>query len=182
VILRRIIYILPTVLFFVLAAVMYWSLKAPPPSELPSMLVNKPAPAVALPALDAKAQGFTRGDLTAGHVVVLNVFASWCVPCRAEAPALAQLSTMKDVSLYGLVWKDSAAKARAFLDDVGDPYARIDLDADGRTGIDWGVYGVPETFVIDRHGIVRLRYAGPLVGDALTKIVLPAIAKAQEAE
>ena len=112
---------------------------------------------------------------------MLNVFASWCVPCREEAPGLASIRQMDGVALYGMVWKDTAGKARAFLDDVGDPYARIDLDADGRAGIDWGVYGVPETFVIDRHGIVRLRYAGPLVGDALDKIVLPAIAAAKAA-
>jgi len=177
---RRLVYVLPAVIFALLAYAMYLSLSAPAPGELPSALVDKPAPGFTLPALDAKAQGFARGDLAQGHVVVLNVFASWCVPCRAEAPALAQLKAVPGVTLYGLVWKDSAAKARAFLDDAGDPYQRIDLDADGRVGIDWGVYGVPETFVIDGHGIVRLRYAGPLVGDALTKIVLPAIAQAQK--
>jgi cytochrome c biogenesis protein CcmG, thiol:disulfide interchange protein DsbE len=177
---RRLLYILPAALFAVLAYVMYASLNAPTGDiPLASMLVGKPAPGIALPALDGRAQGFTRADLGKGHVVVLNVFASWCVPCRAEAPALAQLKAMNGIALYGLVWKDSAAKARAFLDEVGDPYARIDLDEDGRTGIDWGVYGVPETFVIDRHGIVTLRYPGPLVGDALTRILLPAIAAAQ---
>ena len=143
------------------------------------MLIDKPAPRIALPALDARAKAFAPADLAAGHVTVLNVFASWCVPCREEAPGLAAIRRMDGVALYGMVWKDSAAKARAFLDEVGDPYARIDLDADGRAGIDWGVYGVPETFVIDPHGVVRLRYAGPLVGDALSNIVLPAIAKAK---
>jgi cytochrome c biogenesis protein CcmG, thiol:disulfide interchange protein DsbE len=178
---KRLLYILPAAAFLALAYVLFSSLAAPPPSELPSMLVDKPAPALALPALDGKALGFARADLAQGHVVVLNVFASWCVPCREEAPALAQIKAMKGVTLYGMVWKDTALKARAFLDDVGDPYARIDLDADGRAGIDWGVYGVPETFVIDGHGIVRLRYAGPLVGDGLAAIVLPAIAKARAA-
>ncbi|HEY1630436.1 MAG TPA: DsbE family thiol:disulfide interchange protein [Rhizomicrobium sp.] len=177
---RRLVYVLPAALFAVLAYAMYLSLSAPAPGELPSVLVDKPAPAIALPALDAKAQGFGRADLAQGHVVVLNVFASWCVPCRAEAPALDQLKAMHGVALYGLVWKDSAAKARAFLDEVGNPYARIDLDEDGHAGIDWGVYGVPETFIIDGHGVVRMRYAGPLVGDALTKVVLPAIAEAQK--
>jgi cytochrome c biogenesis protein CcmG/thiol:disulfide interchange protein DsbE len=178
---RRLIYVLPAALFAVLAYVMYASLGAPAGDiPLPSMLVDKPAPQIALPALDGTAQGFSRADLGRGRVVVLNVFASWCVPCRAEAPALAELKAAHGVTLYGLVWKDSAAKARAFLGEVGDPYARIDLDEDGRTGIDWGVYGVPETFVIDGHGIVRLRYPGPLVGDALTKIVLPAVAAAQK--
>lgn len=178
--LRRLIYVLPTAAFVALACVLLIALCKPPLADrqLPSMLVDKPAPRIALPALDAHARPFGPADLASGHVTVLNVFASWCVPCREEAPGLAQIKTIPGVALYGLVWKDSAAKARAFLDDVGDPYARIDLDADGRAGIDWGIYGVPETFVIDRHGIVRLRYAGPLVGDALTAIVLPAIAKA----
>ncbi|MGH6870753.1 MAG: DsbE family thiol:disulfide interchange protein [Rhizomicrobium sp.] len=178
-ILRRLIYILPAALFIALAIAFYVSLAGPPPGDLPSVLVDKPAPGIDLPPLDAADRSFTRADLARGHVVVLNVFASWCVPCRAEAPALAQIKAMKDVTLYGMVWKDSASKARAFLDDVGDPYARIDLDETGRTGIDWGVYGVPETFVIDGAGIVRLRYAGPLVGDALTNILLPAIAQAR---
>ncbi|HTQ13864.1 MAG TPA: DsbE family thiol:disulfide interchange protein [Rhizomicrobium sp.] len=181
-ILRRLLYILPAALFIVLIAVFYSSLEAPPPGELPSMLVDKPAPGIALPALDSKAQAFSRADLASGRVVVLNVFASWCVPCRAEAPALARIRAMKNVALYGMVWKDTAARARAFLDEVGDPYARIDLDATGRTGIDWGVYGVPETFVIDGKGTVRLRYAGPLVGDALTSVLLPAIAQARHPE
>jgi cytochrome c biogenesis protein CcmG/thiol:disulfide interchange protein DsbE len=178
-ILRRLLYILPTLAFVGLGCVLLRSLIAPPPGELPSMLIDKSAPRFALPALDAQAKAFASADLAAGHVTVLNVFASWCVPCREEAPELASIRQIDGVALYGLVWKDSAAKARAFLDDVGDPYAGIDLDADGRAGIDWGVYGVPETFVIDRHGIVRLRYAGPLVGDALSAIVLPAIAKAR---
>jgi cytochrome c biogenesis protein CcmG/thiol:disulfide interchange protein DsbE len=170
---------LPTLAFVALACVLLRSLIAPPPGELPSMLIDKPAPRIVLPALDAQANAFAPTDLAAGHVTVLNVFASWCVPCREEAPGLAAIRRMDGVALYGMVWKDSAAKARAFLDEVGDPYARIDLDADGRAGIDWGVYGVPETFVIDPHGVVRLRYAGPLVGDALSNIVLPAIAKAK---
>jgi cytochrome c biogenesis protein CcmG, thiol:disulfide interchange protein DsbE len=179
---KRLLYILPALAFAALAYAMYASLNAPAPGDipLPSMLVDKPAPNFALPALDAKAQGFGRADLATGQVVVVNVFASWCVPCRAEAPALAQLTTLKGVALYGMVWKDDAVKARAFLEEVGDPYARIDLDADGRTGIDWGVYGVPETFVIDGHGIVKLRYPGPLVGDALAKIVMPAIEAARK--
>jgi cytochrome c biogenesis protein CcmG/thiol:disulfide interchange protein DsbE len=181
--LRRLIYVLPTAAFVVLACLLLIALWKPPLSEqqLPSMLIDKPAPKLDLPALDAKAQAFGPADLTAGHVSVVNVFASWCIPCREEAPGLADIKNMPGVALYGLVWKDTADKARAFLDDVGDPYARIDFDADGRAGIDWGVYGVPETFVIDGHGIVRLRYAGPLVGDALTTIVLPAIARAKQA-
>lgn len=150
-----------------------------PPDMLPSALIDKPAPAVDLPALDPKAQAFATKDLAAGHVTILNVWASWCIPCRVEAPALTQLAQLKGVALYGLVYKDTPGKARAFLDDNGNPYQRIDLDNDGRAGIDWGVYGVPETFVIDGKGIIRLRFPGPLVGSALTDIVLPAIERAR---
>src|SRR6201986_5125751 len=120
------------------------------------MLVGKPAPVTPLPALDAQAQSFGPADLRSGHVTVVNVFASWCAPCREEAPMLQTLAQMKSISLYGMVQKDTPAKARAFLADFGNPFQRIDLDADGRASIEWGVYGVPETFVIDGKGIIRL--------------------------
>ncbi len=178
----RWLYVLPALAFAVLVAVFVASLMrsiSTPPDVLPSMLIDKPAPRIALPALDAKAVGFAPKDLAAGHVTVLNVFASWCIPCRVEGPGLAQLAQLKGVALYGLVYKDTPGKARAFLDELGDPYQRIDLDSDGRAGIEWGVYGVPETFVIDGQGIVRLRFPGPLVGSALTDIVLPAVLRAQ---
>ena len=176
---RRLPYILPVVIFAALVIGFALSLHGPAPDELPSMLVDKPAPMISLPPLDANAQAFAPGELKAGHVTVLNVFASWCIPCRVEGPGLAQVAALKGVALYGMVYKDTPEKARAFLADLGNPYQRIDLDQDGRAGIEWGVYGVPETFVIDGKGIVRLRYPGPLVGDALTKIVLPAIEKAR---
>jgi cytochrome c biogenesis protein CcmG/thiol:disulfide interchange protein DsbE len=176
---KRLVYIIPVIAFAALAFVLFKSLLAPPPSELPSMLVNKPVPRDVLPALTGS-QAFAPGDFAKGHVTVLNVFASWCVPCRAEAPGLAVIKGLKNVSLYGMVWKDKAANAQAFLAQVGNPYSRIDLDADGHAGIDWGIYGVPETFVIDGTGVVRLRYAGPLVGDALSAIVLPAIERARD--
>jgi cytochrome c biogenesis protein CcmG/thiol:disulfide interchange protein DsbE len=181
-ILRRLLYILPALAFVALAYVLYDGLRGPPPGELPSMLVDRPAPVLSLPALDAKAKRFDRSDLAKGHVTIVNMFASWCVPCRQEAPALAALQAMPGVTLYGVVWKDKAANARAFLDQLGDPYAAIDLDADGRAGIDWGVYGVPETFVIDGNGIVRLRLAEPLVGDTMSQFVLPAIERARKGE
>lgn len=175
---RRLLYLVPVVAFGLLALVLFKSLISPPPSDLPSMLVNKPVPQDTLPAL-AGSQGFASADFAKGHVTVLNLFASWCVPCRAEAPGLAVIKGMKDVSLYGIAWKDSTKNAQGFLAQVGNPYQRIDLDTDGRAGIDWGITGVPETFVIDGTGVVRLRYAGPLVGDALTQIVLPAIERAR---
>jgi len=175
-------YALPALFFLGLVAVFATSLVRSvnsPPEMLPSALLDKPAPRLVLPALDAKTSAFAPGDLSAGHVTVLNVWASWCVPCRAEAPALSVLAALRGVTLYGLVYKDTPQKARAFLDEIGDPYRRIDLDTDGHAGIEWGVYGVPETFVIDGRGIVRLRFAGPLVGSVLSDIVLPAIERAR---
>jgi cytochrome c biogenesis protein CcmG, thiol:disulfide interchange protein DsbE len=178
-VLMRGLYILPIVAMAALAIAFYASLSGPPPDELPSALIGKPAPAVALPALYANATPFTSADLKAGHVTVVNIWASWCVPCRVEGPALQALAREKGVVLYGMVWKDSADKARSYLADTGNPYARIDLDQGGQEGIDWGITGVPETFVIDGRGIVRLRYPAPLVGDALESTILPAIRQAE---
>jgi cytochrome c biogenesis protein CcmG/thiol:disulfide interchange protein DsbE len=178
---RRILYVLPVLAFIGLVYLFFHSLNGPPPSELPSALVGKPAPATNLPPLDAATTAFASSDFHNGHVTVLNVWASWCVPCRAEAPALAQLSQLKGIALYGMVYEDKAVSAREFLREQGNPFSRIDLDRDGRAGIEWGIYGVPETFVIDAHGIVRLRYAGPIVGNTMNNIILPAIAQAQTA-
>lgn len=178
---RRVLYILPVLAFAALAWLFFHSLNGPPPDELPSALVGKAAPVTNLPPLDRAATAFTSADFRHGHVTVLNVWASWCVPCRAEAPALAALSQVKGIALYGMVYEDHAAAAREFLKESGNPFSRIDLDRDGRAGIEWGIYGVPETFVIDAKGIVRLRYAGPIVGDAMNTVILPAIALARTA-
>jgi cytochrome c biogenesis protein CcmG/thiol:disulfide interchange protein DsbE len=169
---------LPVIALAGLVYLFFTSLNGPPPDELPSALVGRPAPAMKLPALDAAATAFSPADFRAGHVTVLNVWASWCVPCRAEAPALAVLSQTPRIALYGMVYEDQPKTAREFLSDVGDPFSRIDLDRDGRAGIEWGIYGVPETFVIDARGIVRLRYAGPITGEALDRVILPAINRA----
>lgn len=179
---KRLIYIVPVLVFVAIAAFFFAGLRERAhvaPNELPSMLVGKQAPVTPLPPLDAQAQAFSPADLRSGHVSVVNVFASWCLPCREEAPALHALSQLKGVRLYGIVQKDTPQKARAFLADVGNPYSRIDLDADGRASIEWGVYGVPETFIVDRNGIVRLRYAGAITADALANTILPAIESAQ---
>jgi len=176
---KRLFFIIPVVLFAVLAYVLFDSLIAPPPQELPSVLVNKPAPQLTIPPLDAQTQGFGPANLKAGHVTVLNVFASWCIPCRAEASVLPMLAHIKGVALYGMVYKDTPENARAFLDEVGNPFSRIGLDESGSAGIEWGVYGVPETFVIDGSGIVRLRHAGPLTPATVKSDILPAIERAR---
>lgn len=175
---KRLIYILPVVAFVALAGFLFEGLRGPPPDDLPSMLINKPAPALAVPRLDGASEGFGPKELNGGRVTVVNVFASWCVPCRTEAPQLAQLGRARGVQLFGLAWKDTPQKARAFLTDVGNPYARIGFDGEGRAGIEWGVYGVPETYVIDRHGVIRERFVGPITPDSLVLDILPAIAAA----
>jgi len=179
---KRWIFIVPLLLFAALAYVLFSSLISPPPQDLPSVLIDKPAPHVVLPALDGETQSFGAADLTDGHVTVINVFASWCIPCRDEAKILPVLAHLKGVALYGMVYKDTPEKARQFLNEVGNPFSRIALDESGRAGIDWGVYGVPETFVIDGKGIIHLRHAGPLTPGVIEKQILPAIEQARKTD
>lgn len=177
---KRLIYVLPALAFVVLAVVLFRSLIQPAPDVLPSALIGKPAPRLELSALDAETQGFGPRELSSGHVTVVNVFASWCVPCHSEAPVIAMLADRKGFALYGLVQKDTPAKIRNFFaENGGNPFQRIALDADGRASIEWGVYGVPETFVIDGRGIIRDRIVGEITEDVLNNQLLPAIKAAQ---
>ena len=176
---KRALYLLPLVAFVIVAGVLFWNLARPQTGALPSTLIDKSAPSVTLPPLDANVQGFGPADLRAGHVTVINVWASWCAQCRIEAPALAQLSRQKGFALYGFVYKDTPEKAQAFLNELGNPFSRVGIDQSGRAGIEWGVYGAPETFIIDGKGIVRERFVGPISDDALQSDILPAIAQAQ---
>jgi len=176
----RWIFVAPIAAFALLAFFLFKSLWSPAPSLVPSALLNKPAPRLVLPGLDTRSAAFTSADLSAGHVTVLNVFASWCAPCRTETDQLAELAQLPGVALYGLTQKDKPAATRAFLDEVGNPFARIARDDDGRASIEWGVYGVPETYVVDGKGIIRLKYVGPLTDDVLKEQVMPAIKAAQQ--
>jgi cytochrome c biogenesis protein CcmG/thiol:disulfide interchange protein DsbE len=177
---KRLLYVLPALAFVVLAGVLFHSLIQPAPDVLPSALLNEPAPGLEMPALDGATQGFGRRELASGHVTVVNVFASWCVPCHSEAPVIATLANQKDFALYGLVQKDTSPKIRSFFaENGGNPFQRIALDSDGRASIEWGVYGVPETFVIDGHGIIRARIVGEITPDVLTTQLIPAIKAAQ---
>jgi cytochrome c biogenesis protein CcmG/thiol:disulfide interchange protein DsbE len=146
------------------------------PREVPSPLVGKPAPAFQLPRLDDPAQTVGRNDLL-GKVWMLNVWASWCAPCRAEHPVLKGLSA-EGVTILGVNYKDKPEAALRFLKELGNPYAAIGADGSGRMGLDWGLYGVPETFVIDGTGKVILRYAGPITAGILQERVRPALAGA----
>ena len=176
---KRWITILPVAAFALLAFFLFRSLWSPSPNVIPSALLNKPVPRLVLPPLDARSAAFTPADLASGHVSVVNVFASWCAPCRIEAPQLAILSRVPGIALYGLVQKDKPEAARAFLDEVGDPFDKIAQDADGRASIEWGVYGVPETYVVDGKGIIRLKYIGQLTEKVLAEQLVPAIKAAQ---
>jgi cytochrome c biogenesis protein CcmG/thiol:disulfide interchange protein DsbE len=169
---RRALFILPVALFLVLA--LYFALALRPdrdPHELPSALIDKPAPAFALAGLAGR-PGLARATL-AGKVTLVNFFASWCVPCRLEHPLLMNLERDTKTPLYGIAYKDKEADTEHFLQQLGDPYQRIGVDAAGRVGIDFGVYGVPETYVIDKEGRIRLRHVGPLDAAALNKELLP---------
>jgi cytochrome c biogenesis protein CcmG/thiol:disulfide interchange protein DsbE len=176
--LKRLFYVVPVLAFFGLAWLLYANLHRGDSDELPSSLIGRLAPQAILPPLDTRTAGFGPADLAMrGRVTVVNVFASWCVPCREEAPQLAQLARIRGVRLFGLVYKDKPEAARAFLEEYGNPYERIGLDADGRAGIEWGISKVPETYVIDGNGIVRARF-GPLTPDSLVLDILPAVAAA----
>jgi cytochrome c biogenesis protein CcmG/thiol:disulfide interchange protein DsbE len=176
---KRLIYALPVAAFLVLAGFLFKSLILPAPDVLPSPLIDKPVPQRTLPALDAQTQGFGPKELAGGKVVVVNVFSSTCVPCRLEAPLLNRLATRPDIALYGFVWEDRPESARKFLDEVGNPFSRIGQDTDGAIGREWGVYGWPETYVVDGHGIIRFKYVGALSDQVVADQLLPAIEKAK---
>ncbi len=160
--LRRLLYALP-VLLLALFAWLAWRGLAPDrdPAALPSALIGKPVPQFDLPPLDPAAEQLATKDL-AGHVTVINFFASWCAPCKAEHPLLFQLGKDYGVPVYGIALQDQTADTRRYIREMGSPYTKIGLDQNGRVAIDFGVTGVPETFVLDRNGIVRYRLSQPL--------------------
>lgn len=149
------------------------------PSEIYSVLIDKPAPAFDLAALPGKGDGFSNADLT-HPVQLVNVFASWCVACRVEHPVLMELKRNGTVPIYGLNYKDQPDAAVNWLRNFGDPYDRIGSDLNGRVGIDFGVYGVPETFIVDGNGIIVRKITGPITPTILQKELLPLIAEMQK--
>jgi cytochrome c biogenesis protein CcmG/thiol:disulfide interchange protein DsbE len=149
------------------------------PSLVASVLINKPAPSFNLPAVAGlPVPGFDTQKLE-GDVTVVNVFASWCIPCRDEHPVLEALKQKTGVRLFGINQKDAPENAAAFLAQLGNPYDAIGADRDGRTSIDWGVYGVPETFIVDARGVIRFKHTGPLAMEDIDREIVPAIARAK---
>lgn len=177
---RRLIYIVPLIIFggFV-GATAWYILEIQRDSQRAPNIIgageqNKPVPEFDLPPLLDGIPGFATGDF-GGEVVMVNVFASWCIPCRAEHPLITRIGEDGIVPVWGLNWKNKKEEAIAWLDELGNSYARIGFDLSGRAGIEWGVYGVPETYIIDKDGRIRYKHVGPLSRSDVTEIILPMI-------
>jgi cytochrome c biogenesis protein CcmG, thiol:disulfide interchange protein DsbE len=177
--------VLPVVVFAVLAGFFALALRSGDPSLLPSTLVGKPVPKTVFPSIEGlevegkPEPGFTSADLAKGKISIVNFWASWCVPCVDEHPLLEQLKAESGVDIYGINYKDQASAARRFLGRYGNPFTAVGADADGRAAIDWGVYGTPETFVVNGKGDVIYKHVGPITEDSLKTKLLPVIEKAR---
>ena len=168
-------YLIPLGIFAILIGFLAMGLGLKP-HEIPSPLINKPAPAFSLPLLDDPQQKLATQDLR-GKVWILNVWASWCVACRIEHPLLVEFSKTATVPVYGLNYKDKRDDAMRWLANFGNPYTRSLSDTEGLVGIDFGVYGVPETFIIDKEGVIRMKQIGPVTPEVLRDDILPLLKK-----
>ncbi|MBB4019178.1 cytochrome c biogenesis protein CcmG/thiol:disulfide interchange protein DsbE [Chelatococcus caeni] len=184
---RRLILLLPLGVFLLLAALFLVRLFAGDPSRVPSALIGRPVPAFSLPPLEGLSgsggtpvPGFSDAELKRGEVTIVNVWASWCAPCRQEHPLLMELAAQPGVRLLGLNYKDNPENARRFLGALGNPFGAVGVDESGRAAIDWGVYGVPETFIVGPDGTIRHKHIGPLTPDSLNGTFLPALRAAQQ--
>ena len=172
---HRLLFLLPGLAFIGIATAFLFGLERDP-SAIPSTLVGKPVPEFRLPPVKGRTLGLASSDLR-GDVSLVNVFASWCTACRAEHPLLMRLKTDRTVHIHGIDYKDKPDDAANWLDTLGDPYLRTGADIDGRVAIDWGVYGVPETFVVDRRGRVAFKLVGPVTEEILSREILPLVEK-----
>ena len=175
---RILLFVLPLVVLAGLLGIFAVSLNRDP-GYVPSVLINKPAPDFALPPITGVADPGFDTDSLKGHVTVVNVFASWCVPCRDEHPVLMSIKDQIGVPIYGINQKDVPDNAKAFLAELGNPYAAIGADNNGRASIDWGVYGVPETFVVNAKGVITSKIVGPMDANKVETVLKPAIAAAK---
>jgi cytochrome c biogenesis protein CcmG/thiol:disulfide interchange protein DsbE len=180
---RNILVMLPLVAFLALAALFLYRLGAGDSSRIPSALIGRQAPVTDLPPLDGLTRdgrpvpGLTNASF-AGNVTLVNIWASWCVPCHDEAPLLDRMAQDKRIQIAGINYKDTPDNARRFLNRYGNPFAAAGVDPNGRTSIDWGVYGVPETFLIGRDGAIAYKLVGPITAENLAKVLQPEIEKA----
>jgi len=171
---------IPLVVVLVLFAVFFTMMSGDRnPKEIKSVLIDRPAPAFSLPSLEDGAAAITEADLKTGKPLLVNFFASWCAPCRAEHENLMLLAEDFGLNIVGIAYKDTPEKSRAFLDELGSPFSVVAQDIDGRAGIEWGITGVPETFLISADGMIRYRHWGPIVGDSLQKRLLPKLEEIQ---
>ncbi len=174
-VLHRLAVLLPVMVFVALAVLLGWGLTRNA-SDIPSALINKPVPEFSLPPVQGRTLGLSSGDLR-GEVSLVNVFASWCLACREEHPVFMQLAKSGTVPLHGLNYKDQPDDAARWLDTDGDPYTRTGADLTGRVAIDWGVYGVPETFLVSADGRIVYKHIGAVTDEALEKTILPLVAR-----
>ncbi len=175
---RYALFALPLILLLALVSVFAFSIDRDS-SLVRSVLIDKPVPNFTLPAIEGMdVPGFDTASLR-GEVSVVNVFASWCIPCRDEHPLLETLKAQTGVRLFGINHSDAPENARAFLAELGNPYDAVGADRDRRVSIDWGVYGVPETFIVDANGLITYKHVGPLTPAALETELLPALEKAR---
>ncbi len=176
--------LVPVLIFAGLAAIFMTGLRSGDPSKLPSALINQPAPSFELPRLEGlttngnPVPGLSSKSLARGKLTLVNVWASWCGPCREEHPQLMQLAKRDDIKLVGLNSKDQRENALRFLNALGNPFTSVGVDVNGRTAVDWGVYGVPETFVVNGEGIIVYKFTGPISEKALREDIIPAIENA----
>jgi cytochrome c biogenesis protein CcmG/thiol:disulfide interchange protein DsbE len=180
---RNFLLLLPLIVFLGLVALFFYRLGTGDPSRIPSALIGRPVPATDLSPLpglerDGKAVPGVSIATFQGTVTLVNVWASWCVPCHDEVPFLDQLSKDKRIQLVGINYKDAPDNARRFLNRYGNPFAATGRDENGRTSIDWGVYGVPETFLVGRDGRIAYKLVGPITADNFSRTLLPEIEKA----
>lgn len=175
----------PVLIFAAVAGMFAFSLQKGDPSKLPSALIGRTAPALTLEPLEglmeagAAVPGIGPADFQSGQPVVVNFWASWCAPCVEEHPLLVELKRRTGVRMIGVNYKDQAANARRFLARYGNPFARVGIDSGGRAAIEWGVYGMPETFVVDGRGVIVYKHVGPISAEALERLIIPAIERAK---
>jgi cytochrome c biogenesis protein CcmG/thiol:disulfide interchange protein DsbE len=180
---RRLLVILPLAVFLALAALFFFRLGGGDPSRIPSALIGRPAPQTELAPIEGLSRdgkpvpGLATRDFK-GNVTLLNVWASWCVPCHDEAPLLVQFAKDKRIRIAGINYKDQPDNARRFLGRYGNPFAAIGTDGNGRAAIEWGVYGVPETFIVGRDGRIAYKLVGPITEENLEKVLKPQLEKA----